>query len=73
MSVYQDVVNLAKPYLGPASEQFVARQCVTHLKIKPDDLAKAHLAELAKWIQVGSGLIMGEAKGAELARKVASV
>jgi hypothetical protein len=71
MSVYQDVTTLSKSYLGPAAEQFIARQCQSYLKIEPQSLTKQHLAELAKWVEVGGTRFMDEAKSKELAAKIA--
>jgi hypothetical protein len=71
MSVYQDVTNVSKNYLGPAAEQFIARQCQLHLKIEAAALNKAHLPELAKWMELAGVRFMDEAKSKELARKVA--
>ena len=73
MSATSDkVVNLSKPYFGPATEQFLARQCKSHLKIELADLGPTHLKDLAKWVELGAGLIMDPVKGAELAKKIAT-
>lgn len=73
MSMYQQVLAAGKPYLGPAAESFIARQCKAHLKIEPDQLAGPHLKDLAKWMEIGAGLIMDAAKAGELSRKVAAL
>ncbi len=74
MSVTSDkVIGLSKPYFGPATEQFLARQCKSHLKIELTDLGPTHMKDLAKWVELGAGLIMDPAKGAELAKKIASL
>ncbi len=70
MSLYETVVNTGKPYLGPAAESFIARQCKSHLKIDPAALSRPHLKELAKWMEIGGGLIMDSAKAAEMAKKI---
>ena len=70
MSVYQDVTSVTKIYMGPAAEQFIARQCQLHFKIDPVTLAKTHLAELAKAVEVAGMRYMEEAKSKELARKI---
>jgi hypothetical protein len=62
---------MSKVYLGPAAEQFIARQCRLHLKIDPADLGKTHLPELAKWVEVAGMRFMDEAKSKELAKKIA--
>lgn len=70
MSVYEKVVATSKPYLGPATESFLSRQCKAHLKKQPDELISADLATLASWIEIGAGLVMDQAKATELAGKV---
>ena len=70
MSLYDNVVSICKPYLGPAAEKFLERQCGTHLKVAPQQLSGQHLADLAKWTEVSAGLVMGKDKAAELAQKI---
>jgi hypothetical protein len=71
MSALSDkVVGLSKPYLGPATESFLARQCSTHLKIDIATLGSSHLPDLAKWVENSGSLIMDAAKAAELAKKI---
>jgi len=41
------------------------------LKIDAANLSKSHLAELAKWVEVGGMRFMDEAKSKELAGKIA--
>lgn len=69
MSLYEQVVGISKPYLGPAAEQFIARQCKL-LRIEAPSLANENLAALAKWMEVGAKLVMDEGKAKELASKV---
>jgi|HubBroStandDraft_5_1064220.scaffolds.fasta_scaffold1405215_1 hypothetical protein len=70
MTVYEKVVSVTKTYMGPATEAFLSRQCKSHLKKEAADLATADLANLAKWMEVGAGLLMDPAKATELAKKV---
>ena len=71
MTVYEKVVLAAKPYLGPATEAFIERQCKSHLKKNAADLAGADLAALAKWMELGAGLLMDDPqKAIALATKV---
>jgi len=71
MSLYQEITKISAPYLGPAAESFIGKQCKLFLKIEPESLAKHHLGELAKWIEVGGTRYMDEARTKELAAKVA--
>jgi hypothetical protein len=73
VTAYEKVIATGKTYLGPATEAFVTRQCKWHLKKTPEELATADLAELAKWIEIGAGLVMDKAKATELAGKVRSL
>jgi len=73
MSTYEKVVSVAKTYLGPATESFISRQCKSHLKKEPGQLMASDLAALAKWMEVGAGLVMDQGKATELAKKVASL
>ena len=70
-AVSEKVVALSRPYFGPATESFLARQCKSHLKIELTNLAQAQLKDLAKWVELGGGLIMDPAKAAEVAGKIA--
>jgi hypothetical protein len=71
MTVYEKVILVSKTYLGPAAEAFISRQCKSHLKKEAVDLQNTDLAALAKWVEVGAGLLMDDkAKVAELVTKV---
>ncbi len=72
MTVYEEVVAVSKIYLGPATEQFIARQCKI-LKLEAKFLGKADLQPLAKWVEIGAGLLMDEKKAKELASKVRAI
>jgi hypothetical protein len=73
MSAISDkVINVSKPYLGPATEAFLSRQCSVHLKIDIGALGSANLPDLAKWVENSGALIMEAPKAAELAKKILS-
>jgi hypothetical protein len=73
MTQFDKVVEVAKPFLGPATESFIARQCKAHLKIDATALAPTHMKDLAKWTQVGAGLIMDPSKATALALKISAL
>ncbi len=74
MSATSDkVLALSKPYLGPATESFLERQCQSHLNVEMSALQSSHLKELAKWVETGAALIMDAAKAAELGKKIAAL
>ncbi len=71
MALYDDVVNLAKTYMGPASQKFVDRQISGHLNITDGtQLTAGHLDVLAKWCYTSGKLLMDDAKAQELSSKV---
>ena len=73
MTPYEKISALCKPYLGPATEQFLARQCRSHLKIEALDVKVSELGDLAKWVEISAALIMDNDKAAELAKKILAV
>lgn len=70
MNLYQQIVELSRPYLGIVTEKFIARQCNSHLKVEPESLSAANLSELARWIEISGKLVMPEAKAVELKQKI---
>ncbi len=74
MSVLSDkALAIGKSYLGPAAESFLTRQCKAHLGAEFPNLAQAHLKDLAKWVEVGAGLLIDGPKATELANKIAAL
>ena len=69
----EKVLALSKPYLGPAAESFLSRQCRGHLNIEMTALAPANLKDLATWVERSGTLIMDAAKAAELAKKITMI
>ncbi|HEY1423415.1 MAG TPA: hypothetical protein VGF20_08180 [Candidatus Acidoferrum sp.] len=72
MSVYDQVLGVSKVYLGPAAETFIGRQC-KYLKVEPKELAVTHMEKLAWLTKSAAGLVMHEAKAAELAQKIGAL
>ena len=71
--VTNKVIALSKPYLGPATEAFLGRQCKMYLKIDMAALTSANLKQLAGCYETGGSAIMDPAKAAELAKKIAAL
>lgn len=67
------VLAVSKPYMGPAAEAFLARQCKLFLKIDMGALASSHLKDLANCFETGARAIMDPAKSTELAKKIAAL
>lgn len=70
MGLYDDVVNLAKTYMGPAAQKFVDRQIKGHLEVDKAQLDSSHLEELAKWCYTSGKLLMDEGKAQDFSQKV---
>jgi hypothetical protein len=70
MALYDDVVTIAKTYIGPAGQQFIDRQLTTHLNLKPTDLTGANLADLSKWCFTSGRLIIDSNQATEFSDKV---
>ena len=73
MALYDNVVDVAKPYLGPAAGKFISRQISGHLKLDDAQLGPQHLEELAKWVKSSGSMLMDDAKASELAEKIAKM
>jgi hypothetical protein len=72
MNVYQNVLEVVKPYFSTpnAAEIFLTRQCESHLQRKPAELAMHDLVNLAKWAMVSGGLQIGKDKAQEMSDKI---
>lgn len=70
MALYDEVVNLAKGYLGPSGKKFVDRQISGHLNIEGPQLKSDHLDELAKWCRTSGKLMMDPDDAQEFSEKV---
>ncbi len=56
-SIYQEALNIAKDYLGPAAERFINRQIMFHLGKKPELLTKKDIPQLAEWVKVSIAIL----------------
>lgn len=57
MSLFEEVVALTEPYLGPAAHRFVSRQIAFHLGKPPQELIAADLPQLAEWVSATMSLL----------------
>jgi hypothetical protein len=73
VTLYDKIISASKPYLGPATESFIDRQCKTRLKTDPASIMSGQLAELAKHIATFGAVIMDESKAKELSVKIAAL
>lgn len=68
------VLAVTIDYIGPSSEAFLQRQTTRHMNgLAFDNLEKAHLPELAKWVKVSAGLLISKERAAELSDKISSL
>ncbi len=56
-SLYKDVVNITRDYLGPASERFIDRQIQSHLNKDPGQLTGRDIAVLIAWSKIAMALL----------------
>ncbi len=56
-SIYQEALNIAKDYLGPAAERFINRQIMFHLGKEPELLTKKDIPQLAEWVKVSIAIL----------------
>ena len=70
MALYDDVIDLAKVYLGPAARKFVDRQIKGHLDMDGSQLVHEDLEELAKWCYTSSKILMNDMKAREFSDRV---
>lgn len=56
-SLYQQAVNIAEDYLGPAGERFIRRQISTHIGIEPEKLRKKDIVALVNWSGLAFALL----------------
>jgi hypothetical protein len=48
-TLFDQIVDLTEPYLGPAAHRFVSRQIAFHFGKAPETLETRDLPELAEW------------------------
>jgi hypothetical protein len=70
MSLYEKVLDTAKPFLGWRTEIFIRRQCERHLNIAPEDLGKEHIPQLAYWVSMSAALIISRQQVDLLEQKI---
>ena len=70
MALYDEVIDVARSYLGPAAPKFVNRQIRAHLEIDGSQLTYNDLDELAEWCYTSSKVLMDEMKAKEFSDQV---
>lgn len=62
MALYNDVLNIAKNYLGLAAEEYIDRRCRISLNIDAKKIEKEHLDRLADSISLSATAYINEEK-----------
>jgi len=63
IELYQDVLAVAKTYMGFAAEEYIERRCRVSTDLKTAaDLKREHIERLAAGIEMTAGAYMGEEK-----------
>ena len=55
--VYNDLISLTDPYLGPSSERFIDRQIKNHLNKEPSEIKPSDLSRLIDWISLSMSVL----------------
>jgi hypothetical protein len=69
-SIHEEVIGLLVLTMGPAAKPFLERQCKFHLGKPAANLTKADIPLLAKWVEIGVGLALGEEVGAKVGARL---
>jgi len=61
--LYQDIVAVAKTYMGIAAEDYIRRRCTVSFGLKdPTEIEKEHLGRLAEAISMTAEVYMSSEK-----------
>ena len=55
--LYDEMINIAQDYLGPAAGRFMSGQIQSHLGIEPTQITPEDIAKLEDWLRVSLALI----------------
>lgn len=60
--VYEEIIDMAYDYLGPASRRFITKIAKSHLNKRPSELTRDDVAELHKWAVRAFALVAENSK-----------
>ena len=60
MALHNDILNIAREYMGPAAEKFIKRRCEVMRLNSLSELKKEHLEFLAITVQATAKLYLDE-------------
>ena len=55
--VYDEMIDIARDYLGPAAGRFISSQIEFHLKMEPDQINLSDIPKLESWLRVSLAMI----------------
>lgn len=58
--LYDEIINVAQDYLGPAAGRFMSSQIQSHLGIEPSQVRSEDIAKLEDWLRVSLSLISND-------------
>ncbi|HEX5797272.1 MAG TPA: hypothetical protein VFX86_02685 [Candidatus Saccharimonadales bacterium] len=61
-SLYDQIIEITKDYLGPAAKRFIDRQITSHLDKAPEDLKPSDMPKLIIWIEAVISLLTNDEK-----------
>lgn len=65
------VLKLTIEYIGPSSKAFLERQTRAHMNgLEFGNIERSHLPELAKWVNISAGLLIGKDKAKDLSDRM---
>ena len=73
MKPYDRVLAIARHYLGPAAESFLARQCQLVLKVDAVAMTPGHFKDLAHHVEVAACRFIEGSKAKEMATRIATL
>jgi hypothetical protein len=56
-NLFESVVGVTEPYLGPAARRFIVRQVAFHLNKPPETLEAADIPQLVEWTKATLALL----------------
>jgi hypothetical protein len=73
MTPYDSVLTIAKRYMGPAAESFLAKQCQVGLQVEASKITNDHLKNLAATVEVAACRFIDRAKAEDMAKRIAAL
>jgi hypothetical protein len=55
--VYDKLIKITIPYLGPSTYRFIDRQIINHLGIEPEKLRDTEIKDLIDWMRLSMSLL----------------